>query len=65
MKEPSVALRLMEHLGCFDPKVPKPAHRLATAQRHMRRGEDGMRKAGGYGRGLLNWRTNKPTKGRV
>lgn len=65
MSEPTVAIRLLKHLGYFSPIVPKPSHRLGTAQRTMRRGEDGMRKAGGYGRGLRNWLTGKPGKGRV
>ena len=41
----------------------KPAiyykHTHATPHHSMRKGEDGSRKAGGYGKGLRNWITNK------
>lgn len=51
-------------LGVHNPLVPANKYRLATAERYMRKGEDGQRKPGGYGKGLRNWITGKNLKAR-
>lgn len=57
MKSVSTALALLASL--FDPLKHQGVtnYRTATPNRQMRRGEDGQRKAGRYGRGLRNWIT--------
>jgi len=60
------AQQILAHVGVYAAQLRRDTgYRLATPPRRMRKGEDGMRKAGGYGRGLTNWRTGKPNRGRV
>lgn len=61
------AQQLHAALGVHDPKVPKQVHLkgYATPERQMRKGEDGMRKAGGYGKSLRNWCNQQARKSRA
>lgn len=60
----NVAQQIHFVLGVHNPTHPQTRYRLATAERHMRKGEDGQRKPGGYGRGLRNWINGKQMKAR-
>lgn len=49
----TTAQQIHHAIGVHDPKVPKQVYRSATPERQMRKGEDGMRKPGAYGRNLM------------
>lgn len=60
------ATALMAHLGVYSAMLgSRFKFRGPTPERTMRKGEDGLRKPGRYGKGLRNWMNAKPSKGRV
>jgi len=60
MKPETTASKLLAHLGVYSMLLgSKISYRGATPKRTMRKGEDGLRKAGRYGKGLRNWITGK------
>lgn len=66
MHHQNAAEQILEYLGVYGAMLGTRAkYRGATPKRVMRKGEDGQRKPGGYGKGLRNWCDCKPSKGRV
>ena len=60
MKPETTASKLLAHLGVYSMLLgTKIVYRGATPERRMRKGEDGQRKPGGYGKGLRNWINSK------
>lgn len=60
MEPETTASRLLAFLGVYGAMLGTRAkYRGATPQRTMRKGEDGQRKPGDYGRGLRNWINSK------
>lgn len=56
MAPENAAVQLLTHLGVYGAMLGTRAkYRTATPERRMRKGEDGQRKPGGFGRGLRNW----------
>lgn len=55
MHHQNAAEQILEHLGVYSMMLDtKITYRGATPPRRMRKGEDGQRKAGAYGRGIRN-----------
>lgn len=66
MHHQNAAEQILEHLGVYGAMLgTRVKYRGATPERQMRKGEDGMRKAGRYGKGLRNWCNRKPNTGRI
>lgn len=66
MEQQNAAVQILTHLGVYSMMLgSKVTFRGATAPRSMRKGEDGLRKPGRYGKGLRNWINRKPSKGRI
>jgi len=66
MEPSNAATRILEYLGVYGAMLGTRAkYRGPTPPRQMRKGEDGQRKAGGYGRGLRNFCNRQPSKGRI
>lgn len=58
MREQTTAELLLAHIGVYSAMLgTKITYRGATPIKkdRMRKGEDGQRKAGAYGKGLRNW----------
>ena len=51
----NAAQAILAQLGVYKTLGMKKQYRYATPERAMRKGEDGSRKPGGYGKGLRNW----------
>lgn len=55
MEPQNAAQQILSLLGVYAACGVMRRFRYATPERGMRKGEDGQRKAGGYGKGLRNW----------
>lgn len=66
MKPMNAAQQILAHLNVYGAMLGTRAkYRGPTPARSMRKGEDGMRKPGRYGKGLRNWCNGKASRGRT
>ena len=66
MKQQNIACQILAHLNVYSAMLgTRIKYRGPTPERSFRKGEDGQRKPGRYGKGLSNWCNRKPSKGRV
>jgi len=66
MEQQNAAQQILAYLNVYNAMLGTRAKfRGATPPKTMRKGEDGRRRPGAYGKGLRNWCNQQPSKGRI
>ena len=66
MEQQNAAMQILAYLNVYGAMLgTRVKYRGPTPKRTMRKGEDGMRRPGAYGKGLRNWCNRQPSKGRI